>query len=83
VGRAKNADSFARRNAISAWRAAKDANFHMEEILARLDRIETLLPAKKLQRCGWCGEYSLAPVCAEHLDLMTPTDLYEQEALGG
>jgi len=74
-------DGFARSSASRAWQAAKDANLKVEELLARLERIETAAPARRLYRCGWCGAWATAPACPEHIDLMDTATLLE-EALG-
>lgn len=76
-------DSFARSSASRAWQAALDANHRIEEILDKLSRIEaspTL--ARRMYRCQWCGAWSTAPSCPEHLDLMDTAALLE-ETLGG
>lgn len=67
-------DAFARSSAARAWKAARDANQRVEELLARLERIEQRPPERKLQRCGWCGEWTNAPACRNHIDLLSATD---------
>ena len=71
-------DSFARSSAARAWKEVKDLTIQLEAVLARMERIEKAAPIRKLQRCGWCGEWSLAPVCAQHIDLMTPAEILEE-----
>jgi hypothetical protein len=77
-------DSFARSSASRAWQAARDANARVEELLARLEAIETPAPKPRLSqlyRCGWCGAWATAPACPTHIDLMDTATLLE-EALG-
>lgn len=75
-------DAFARSSAARAWQAAREANQQIEELLARLDRIERRSERQHhLQRCGYCGTWSLGPACRDHFDLMNTADLLE-EALG-
>lgn len=71
-------DSFARSSATRAWQAALDANHRIEELLARLERIENAPPIRRFRRCGWCGDWTLAPVCATCIDLKTPAELLEE-----
>jgi len=76
-------DSFARSSASRAWQAARDANARVEELLQRLEAIEThrRSPQGRLYRCGWCGAWATAPSCPEHIDLMDTAAILE-EALG-
>lgn len=77
-----NKDSFARSSAARAWKEARDANARIEDLLARLERIEYQPPERRLQRCGWCGEWSNAPACRNHIDLISAAELLEEELLG-
>ena len=74
-------DSFARTSAARAWAEARDARRDIEAILDRLSAFEKKGRSLHYQRCQWCGEWSLAPACREHFDLMSPADLLE-EVLG-
>lgn len=74
-------DDYARKSAARAWQAALDAERRLEDILTRLERVEATPTRKKLQQCGYCGTWTLAPVCSQHVDCWTETDLLE-EALG-
>lgn len=76
-----NKDDFARSSASRAWQAAREANARVEELLARLERIERKPATPTLQRCGFCGAWAIGPACRNHFDLMTTADLLE-EALG-
>lgn len=67
-------DSFARSSAARAWQAARDANARIEDLLARLERIEKRPPERRLQRCGYCGTWTTAPVCSQHLDCVTDAE---------
>lgn len=72
-------DAFARSSAARAWQAAREANQMIEYLMARLDRIERTPPERRLQRCGYCGEWSNAPVCRNHVDLLSAAELLEKE----
>lgn len=74
----KEKDAFARSSAARAWQAARDANARIEELILRLERIEKRPPERRLQRCGYCGTWSNAPVCVNHIDLLGTAEVLDE-----
>lgn len=76
-------DAFARSSASRAWSYSRDVekmlrkhiremNEELAEMNARLDEFEKRLRrGRTLNRCAYCGQSCIGPVCAAHGDLLT------------